>query len=344
MLPAAVSSSALSRIPQVLAALVAFTVQPAVVIAAPVAAVPIIAPSGSDDTCPNPRQVSDALQSHLPGLVQPAAANRPEALRAVLDVPADGTVVHFSLVDSRGDVQLRRSIPAPGRGRPAAECIALAETLAVIVERYLSSVQYQASETAPPPPPPAVVPPAPSPPPKPEPPRGRAGFLFVGGAWMMASSDDHSILAGRLGGELELTHRPFALVARITIGVAQQENVILGKGSASLRRFPLNVGLALEVPAGPGTFEPCITGGVDVLQGYSDDPVTDRTDRAYRVSPVAGAETGYRVTLGRHFFVRPRASLGFAIVNYDVVVGKAVIFHTSSTYSTFGLDVGLVFR
>ena len=352
MLPAAVSSSALSAFFSAVATLLAFTGQPAPVVAlAPVVAVPIVPPSGGDDSCPNARQVSEALQGHLPGLVQPAAANRPDALRALLDVPADGTVVHFSLVDARGDVQLRRSIPALGRGRPAAECAALAETLAVIVERYLSSVQYQASETAPPPPPPAVVsPPVPAPappppPPKPELPGRRAGFLFVGGAWMMAASDDHSILAGRLGGELELTHRPFALVARLTLAIAQQENATLNKGTASLRRFPLNAGLALEVPAGPGTFEPCITGGVEVLQGTtSDDAVTNRTDRAYRVSPVVGAETGYRVTLGRHFFVRPRASLGFAIVNYDVVVGKAVIFHTSSTYSTFGLDAGLVFR
>ena len=156
MFLAAVSHSALMA----LATLLAFAGQPPAAAAlAPVVAAPIIPPAGADDTCPNPRQVSDALQAHLPGLVQPGAQNRPDALRAVLEVPADGTVVHFSLMDARGEVQLRRSIPAPGRGRPPAECAALAETLAEIVERYLNSVQYQASETAPPPPPPAVAPP-----------------------------------------------------------------------------------------------------------------------------------------------------------------------------------------
>jgi hypothetical protein len=316
---------------------------PAALGVAPVAvAVPIIPPSGPEDTCPNPRQVTDALQAHLPGLVQPGdrAGARPDGLRAVLDVPADGTVVHFSLVDPRGDVQLRRSIPAPGRGRPAAECAALAETLAEIVERYLSSLQYQAAETAPPPPP--------SPPPAPPPPEptGRRGFLFFGGAWVMASSNDPSILAGRLGGEVELTHRPFALVAQLDAAMAQQENVIRMTGSASLRRFSAHAGLALEVPAGPGTFEPGLTAGLDVLRASSDDTATGRTASDYRYSPVVGAETGYRVTLGRHFFLRPRASLGFAIVRYDIAVGgpKDVVFHTSSAFSTFGIDAGVVFR
>lgn len=345
MFLAAVSPSAVPM----MAALFAFAGQPVVrsaLVLGPIVSVPIIPPAGADDTCPNARQVSDALQSHLPGLVQPAAAGRTDALRAVLDVPSDGTVVHFSLVDARGDVQLRRSIPAPGRGRPAPECVALAETLAEIVERYLNSVQYQASETAPPPPPSAPPPPPnPVPPRPPTPPGGRAGFLFLGGDWMMASSENPSILAGRLGGELELTRRPYALVARIDVALAQQENVIRATGSASLRRFPLQAGLALELPAGPGTFEPCVTGGVEVLVA-SSTAASGRTDRSYRLSPLVSAETGYRVTLGRHLFVRPRASLGFAIVKYDIAVGGPgdVVFRTPSTYSTFGLDAGLVFR
>jgi hypothetical protein len=282
MFLAAVSTSAVPM----MAALFAFAgqpVMPSALVLGPVISVPIVPPAGTEDTCPSARQVSDALQTHLPGLVQPAAAGRTDALRAVLDIPSDGTVVHFSLLDARGDVQLRRSIPAPGRGRPATECVALAETLAEIVERYLSSVDYQASETAPPPPP-SALPPRP-----PAPPGRRAGFLFLGGDWMMASSENPSILAGRLGGELELTHRPYALVARVDVGIAQQENVIRTTGSASLRRFPLHAGLALELPAGPGTFEPCLTGGVEVLLASSDAAAAGRTDRAYRFSPVVSA-------------------------------------------------------
>jgi len=83
-----------------------------------------------------------------------------------------------------------------------------------------------------------------------------------------------------------------------------------------------------------------------VLLAGSTDMVTGRTVRSYRYSPVVSAETGYRVTLGRHFFIRPRASLGFAIVRYDIAIGDPhqPVFSTPSTFSTFGLDAGLVFR
>src|SRR5205814_1491950 len=65
--------------------------------------------------------------------------------------PADGTVVRFTLVDGHGDVQLRRTLPGMGRGRPVSDCLALAETIATIVERYLVSVPFQARETEAPP-------------------------------------------------------------------------------------------------------------------------------------------------------------------------------------------------
>ena len=48
---------------------------------------------------------------------QSGAAPRGEVLRSVLDLPADGTVIRFSLVDERGDTQLRRTLAAPARGR-----------------------------------------------------------------------------------------------------------------------------------------------------------------------------------------------------------------------------------
>jgi hypothetical protein len=113
-----------------------------------------------------------------------------------------------------------------------------------------------------------------------------------------------------------------------------------------LRRFPTRLGLFLEIPAGPGALEPTLEAGVDVFLGRSTDTLSDRGERAVRWSPVVGAEAGYRVALGKRLFIRPRASLGFAIVRYDVAVGGAneVVFHTPTSFSTFGLDAGFVFR
>ncbi|HEY4188562.1 MAG TPA: hypothetical protein VGP07_26060 [Polyangia bacterium] len=313
-------------------------------------AVAITPPSGSDDTCPSARQVTEALQAHLPGQIQAVDRGgvppRPDALRALLDVPADGTVVHFSLVDARGEVQLRRSIPAPGRGRPSAECLALAETLAVIVDRYLASVPYQAAESEPPVAPPLANIAAPSPPPAGGPAAaGRATYVYAGGAWQMSSSSQ-SVFEANVGVEVELTRSARPLVGFLRGGAAQDESVSLSTGMASLRRFPARLGLFLELPAGPGSFEPTLEAGFDIFLGSSTDTVSDRGERAARWSPVVGAETGYRVALGRRLFIRPRASLGFAIVRYDVAVGggNEVVFHTPASFSTFGLDAGFVFR
>jgi hypothetical protein len=341
---AAVRRARLTATVAVLVALATLATSPP---AAAATAVWIVPPTGSDETCPSARQVADALQAHLPGQIQSAdrgwGAARSETLHALLDVPADGTVVHFSLVDGRGDLQLRRSIPAPGRGRPLSECLALAETLAVIVERYLSSVPYQASETEPPPAPADV--PSPSRPDAPSVAGGRSGSIFVGGTWQMSSTTP-SLFEANLGGEIELTRSTRPLVAVLRVGADQENSVTRTTVTASLRRFPARFGLLLRITAGPGAFEPALEAGVDLFRGHSTDALTGLTDQALRFSPVVEGQTGYRVALGSHFFVRPRAGLGFAIVRYDVAVGgpQAVVFHTPTSFSSFGLDVGAVFR
>ena len=305
---------------------------PSTVSAAP-SAVSIVPPSGSEDTCPNARQVTEALQAHLPGqILSPERAGAPmstDTLRAALDVPADGTVVHFSLIDEQDEVQLRRSIPAPGRGRPAADCLALAETLAVIVDRYLNPVPYQAAETAPPPPPPRMVPPGA------QGPRPAAGALrlYVGGAWQ-GSSANPSILEGRVGADAAVSATRWRLAASLRLGFAQEERVAWMTGDATLRRFPGRVGVLVEIPAGPGVIEPTLEAGVDLLIGRRSDSLSGQTDQAVRWSPVVGAEAGYRVALPGHLFVKPRASLGFAIVRYNIAVGPAdaVAFHTATVF------------
>src|SRR5438045_1179638 len=58
-------------------------------LAGPVFAIVIAAPSGPEETCPNARQVTDALQLHVPGALvapeRPSLESRPDVLRTVLD-------------------------------------------------------------------------------------------------------------------------------------------------------------------------------------------------------------------------------------------------------------------
>jgi len=93
--------------------------------------------TGPEDGCPSARQVTDAMAARFPEVLAlgdgtgwprgaSATSAKAEVLRAFLDVPPDGTVVRFWLVDARGEVRLRRTLPAAGRGgQVAADCVAL---------------------------------------------------------------------------------------------------------------------------------------------------------------------------------------------------------------------------
>jgi hypothetical protein len=150
---------------------------------APAYAIAILMTAGPDDGCPSPRQLADALSAHLPGMVLPLGhATGPTTLRLGVTTDAAGAM-RLDLSDPEGGPLLHRSLPATDRAH-AGDCPALAETAALIVERYWHEVGYDVPVDTPnpspkppppkataPPPPPAPKPTAPpSPPPKPAPP------------------------------------------------------------------------------------------------------------------------------------------------------------------------------
>ncbi len=147
---------------------------------APAYAIAILMTAGPDDGCPSPHQLADALSAHLPGMVLPLGhATGPTTLRLGVATDAAGAM-HLDLSDPEGGPLLHRWLPATDRAH-AGDCPALAETAALIVERYWHEVGYDVpletpsaspkpppKATAPPPPPPAKV--AAPPPPKAAPP------------------------------------------------------------------------------------------------------------------------------------------------------------------------------
>jgi hypothetical protein len=148
---------------------------------APAYAIAILMTAGPDDGCPSPHQLADALSAHLPGMVLPLGhATGPTTLRLGVATDAAGAM-RLDLSDPEGGPLLHRWLPATEHAH-AGDCPALAETAALIVERYWHEVGYDVpletpnaspkpsapKATAPPPPPPPKV--APLPPPKPAPP------------------------------------------------------------------------------------------------------------------------------------------------------------------------------
>jgi hypothetical protein len=154
--------------------------------ALPAYAIAILMTAGADDGCPSPHQLADALSTHLPGMVLPLGhATGPTTLRLAVTTDSAGAM-RLDLSDPEGGPLLHRWLPANERAH-GGDCPALAETAALIVDRYWHEVGYdvpieaanatpkpqppkaapQPPKMAPPPPPKPVAPP---PPPKPAPP------------------------------------------------------------------------------------------------------------------------------------------------------------------------------
>ena len=311
--------------------------------------------TGPEDGCPSARQVTDAMAARFPealalgdGTGWPRGAGttaaKAEVLRAFLDVPPDGTVVRFWLVDGRGDVRLRRTLPAAGRGsQVAADCVALAETIAAIVERYLAVVAYEANEdvTAPPRAPEATLPL----PPGPAPMATRAWQAFAGLAWR-GGSDGHAGGEARLGAALDLTRSWARLGVLASVGLGTDVDAQWVDGAAVVRRIPMRIGTLLQVPLGRGALSTSLEAGPDLLLIASRPAPDAAVDRFIRLAAVAELAVGYRLDLARSFYIRPRAAAGVALVRYDVSLAGApgTVFRTSGGYATLGVETGWVFR
>jgi hypothetical protein len=140
---------------------------------APAYAIAILMTAGPDDGCPSPHQLADALSAHLPGMVLPFGhATGPTTLRLGVTTDAAGAM-RLDLYDPEGGPLLHRWLPPSDRTH-AGDCPALAETAALIVERYWHEVGYDVPLETPnappkPPQPKATAPPSPAPPPPPTP-------------------------------------------------------------------------------------------------------------------------------------------------------------------------------
>ena len=140
---------------------------------APAYAIAILMTAGPDDGCPSPHQLADALSAHLPGMVLPLGhATGPTTLRLGVATDAAGAM-RLDLSDPEGGPLLHRWLPATERAR-AGDCPALAETAALIVERYWHEVGYdvplETPNASPKPPPPKAAPLPPQPKAAPQPP------------------------------------------------------------------------------------------------------------------------------------------------------------------------------
>jgi len=317
-----------------------------------------------EQTCPGPRQVTDALTARLPGAVlPPGQPTKPGMLRLAVATEAAGGI-RIDLADPEGAPLLHRVLAVT---RGPGECAALADTIALIIERYWREVGYDAPPLAPPtPPPPTPPPPPPTPPAAPaaaEPavvenrraarPPGDASAAGPPWRWSAAAA-----IAGRAGDAD--TRDASALIAfavegrigiRLSGGVSSGTTIPLEvMGQVDFRRFPLRLGGYLPIPIGVGQLEPGLGFDLDLLSLSirGDGGNTDLLSPSFcsgRLCRTPGADLalGWSIASAHHVYLRALARVG-ASVSYNVVNGNNdLIWRTPGTYLELAVESGLWF-
>jgi hypothetical protein len=313
-----------------------------------------VPPAGASD-CPAPAQLGEALNGLMPGLVPSAAPTGAAGLRlTVVTLPAGD--LRVDLTDDHGEVVLHRVLPAPPRGGEA-DCPALAQTVALIVERYLHEVGYEAPPLPPPAPKPAPAPveaPAPAPTivmtPPPLAAESRAPATFRLGVAAHArrgdagdfDGDGDLVLGFESGGDGAL------LGVRLSAGLSlpsdarwtERAGAQTANQTATLRRVPFRLGLYARYPLGPGQLEPGVGGGADALFVSATGP---GTADGRHVAPFGDAALGYQVLTWHPLYLRVLSRIALAVPYDFKTLDGGRVWGTPRVYGEVGVELGLAF-
>jgi hypothetical protein len=312
-------------------------------------AVAVTVPGAADDGCPSPRQVSDALAARLPGVAQPVGQPpAPGALRLSVVAPGPTGALRVELADANGEPVLHRLLPPPPARGKSPDCPALAETVALIVDRYLHEVGYEAPPS--PPPPPTPPPPPPAMITEPAPPAGaarasggqagttrRVWQLGLGAAARAGDAgglDGAGMIAAGVSGR--------RLGVHLSLGLAPAAYARWSDGHATLRRLPARLSANVSLAVGPGRLEPGVAAGADLfLASFTDTTGGDGSHT--RVSPSGGVTVGYMLPLARHLYLRVLALGAIAVPYRFVTTSEIEVWSTPRTYLELGVESGVSF-
>jgi len=311
-------------------------------------ALTITVSGGAPDDCPSVPQVMSAVKGRLPeASLSWQASAVAGGLQLVLR-PRSGTPpgLQVDLLDDAGQSLLRRALPGVSggaRGGRISDCLALAETIALIVDRYVVQVD---SPIGPRPPSSAATPEAAAPQPVPPPPMPSPStdVAVVAGAAWRSSGDALEGFEALAGIDLQRAARERGAGASLTVGIAPTAEGRWSTGQATLRRIPVRLGTYLSLKAGSGRLEPGLNLGVDaLLVNVTESGGSTRTIR--NVSPNVEAAFAYRLR-GGIYFARGGMAVGLAVPYRLGGLGAQAdsAVSTPRTYIRVGLETGIYFR
>ena len=312
-------------------------------------AVSVLVAPGPEDSCPSARQVSAALSEHAPAVQSTPGPDSESALTLVLPAPGTPQEPSVSLIDQQGRLRLFRLLARPGAAR-ARDCAALADTVAIIVQRYLEEVELPEVEVAHKIPPIQVAPPAPSPPPvvASSPSRARARWdislgisqRFANQITGLEAYDLRLSLARTLGARVDT-----GLLVRLWGGVSGWTVHGWTGGRGDVMRVPSGLELLWRRAASGVELQLGLAGLLDCWILGARYQTNAQWD--YRFV-VAGALTGgMQVPLGKRLFARLFLDVAVAARRYaydDPSPGKGTVFSTPSVFGDAGLALGMSLR
>jgi hypothetical protein len=307
--------------------------------------------SNAPDACPTQDQLAEALEAHMPGVVAraPAREANPSLLRLGFAMSPEG-VARVTMTDATGATRLERELDLPksgGAGPNAARdrtsaCAAVAETVALIVERYMRHLGYHEQpppalvEPPPPPPPPAPLPHAPPPP-------GGPGRLGLGVAARLPYAASWRFEAG-LTGAVRLGRIDVAATVGATLPQDEGVPMSAGKGSLLLRTFPARLTFGWTLWLGPRlALVPALGGGFDLV--LAETRGIDLTRRSTAVEPTLEAGVRAMLTVTQRVWIDVQAFQGIDIRPEEFLVmgttGEETVLMTPRAYTRLGVDFGV---
>lgn len=234
-------------------------------------------------------------------------------------------------------------LPAPPRGH-APDCPALAETIALIVDRYLHDIGFEVPPLPPPapaPPPSAAEPPATVVVPRPAtaaPARAlwRLGVMGSARRGDAGGFDSDGDLA--LG--VESAGRGARWGGRLSAGYAPPADARWSDKAATLRRVPLRLGLYLAILVGPGRLEPGVGAGADLFFVSASGPGTAQGAHA---APSGDVALGYAFPLAGPVYARILSRAALAVPYTFKALDGSSVWATPRVYGEIGVELGFAF-
>ncbi len=276
----------------------------------------------------------------------------PGAIRVELITAAGASVLERTLEVLGPAAPARRSENPHGR----AACLALADTISLIVQRYFKHLEYhdEAATPAPtsnPPPPAPLVAPAPAPVLIAAPPPSSGGrgprILLVGAIADLAGPFSQpwgdSVWTPSGGLAVALGWARWTLIAQGAVGASVKTPAIPDSagGTFSYRPVPLRIAAGLRLPFANSTLTPSLGAGADLL--FDSAHGLRNGGSSLTTEPVIEAGARYTLRLGRNTFVEPHL---FGVLNlqphdFQVAGLTQPVLRTARFYARAGLSFGI---